>query len=150
MKLGTGAPAAKLGAITIGVRTEHCDISTSAGEWPARVRLAEHLGSDTFLYLEADGIGLADGGRIAAWGVIDAGGPDGPMPGIELAWQKFVGVEYAMPGHGLDAPIIMDTLVDQSDGYRFVYILPFAPDRLQIDDTYYTNRSALGLQSIRH
>ena len=57
MNMVTGAPAAKRGAITIGVRPEHCDISTSAGEWPARVRLAEHLGSDTFLYLEADGIG---------------------------------------------------------------------------------------------
>jgi multiple sugar transport system ATP-binding protein len=52
-----GLPAAKRGAANIGVRPEHVDFSTTAGEWPATVRLAEHLGSDTFLYVEADGIG---------------------------------------------------------------------------------------------
>ena len=93
--------------------------------------------------LSEDGITLADGSEIAASGVIDARGPDGPMPGIELAWQKFVGVEYDAPGHGLDAPIIMDATVDQSDGYRFVYSLPFAKDRLLVEDTYYTNGPAL-------
>lgn len=93
--------------------------------------------------LSDDGITLADGTDIAASGVIDARGPDGPMPGIELAWQKFVGVEYDAPGHGLDAPIIMDATVDQSDGYRFVYSLPFSDDRLLVEDTYYTNGPAL-------
>ena len=57
MNLIKGAPAAKRGAETIGIRPEHADISTTAGEWPAKVRLAEHLGSDTFVHAEADGIG---------------------------------------------------------------------------------------------
>ena len=51
------AGAAKRSATTIGIRPEHADISTTAGEWPAKVRLAEHLGSDTFVHAEADGIG---------------------------------------------------------------------------------------------
>ncbi len=89
------------------------------------------------------GVTLADGSEIPASGVIDARGPDGPMPGIKLAWQKFVGVEYDAPGHGLTAPIIMDATVDQSDGYRFVYSLPFSPDRLLVEDTYYTNGAEL-------
>ena len=93
--------------------------------------------------LSDDGITLADGTAIAASGVIDARGPDGPMPGIDLAWQKFVGVEYEAPDHGLEAPIIMDATVDQSDGYRFVYSLPFAKDRLLVEDTYYTDGPAL-------
>ncbi len=93
--------------------------------------------------LSGDSILLADGTAIAASGVIDARGPDGPMPGIELAWQKFVGIEYDAPGHGLDAPIIMDATVDQADGYRFVYSLPFTNDRLLVEDTYYTNGPAL-------
>ena len=99
--------------------------------------------------LSSDHITLADGTAIAASGVIDARGPDGPMPGIELAWQKFVGIEYAMPGHGLSAPLIMDTLVDQSNGYRFVYCLPFAPDRLLVEDTYYTSGPELDVPAIR-
>ena len=93
--------------------------------------------------LAADGITLADGSKIAASGVIDARGPDGPMPGLELAWQKFVGVEYDAPGHGLAVPIIMDATVDQAEGYRFVYSLPFSRDRLLVEDTYYTNGAAL-------
>ena len=57
MNLITGASAAKRGATTIGIRPEHIEVSPTQGEWPARVRIAEHLGSDTFLYAEADGIG---------------------------------------------------------------------------------------------
>jgi lycopene beta-cyclase len=93
--------------------------------------------------IAADGITLAEGTRIGASAVIDARGPDGPMPGIELAWQKFVGVEYDAPGHGLEAPIIMDATVDQTEGYRFVYSLPFSADRLLVEDTYYTDGAAL-------
>ncbi len=52
-----GAPAAKRGAATIGIRPEHVAISTTDGEWPATVRLAEHLGSDTFVHAEGDGLG---------------------------------------------------------------------------------------------
>ncbi len=99
--------------------------------------------------IAADEITLADGTSIAASGVIDARGPDGPMPGIELAWQKFVGIELHAPGHGLAAPIIMDATVDQSDGYRFVYSLPFAPDRLLIEDTYYTDGAVLDVVAVR-
>jgi multiple sugar transport system ATP-binding protein len=57
MNLVTGPSAAKRGAETLGIRPEHMAISTSAGEWPATVSVAEHLGSDTFLYADADGIG---------------------------------------------------------------------------------------------
>ena len=57
MNLIKGAPAAKRGATTIGIRPEHADISTTAGEWQASVRVAEHLGSDTFLHAESDLVG---------------------------------------------------------------------------------------------
>lgn len=93
--------------------------------------------------IASDGIGLADGTDIEASAVIDARGPSGPMPGLDLAWQKFVGIEYSAPGHGLETPIIMDATVDQAEGYRFVYSLPFSADRLLVEDTYYTNDFAL-------
>ena len=57
MNLIRGEAAAKRGATTIGVRPEHADISTTAGEWQASVRVAEHLGSDTFLHAESDVVG---------------------------------------------------------------------------------------------
>ena len=58
MNLIEGAPAAKYGAKTIGIRPEHMQISTTAGEWKATVGVAEHLGSDTFLHVNVDGLGL--------------------------------------------------------------------------------------------
>jgi lycopene beta-cyclase len=99
--------------------------------------------------LANDGVTLANGSTIAARGVIDARGPSGPMPGLELAWQKFVGIEFAAPGHGLEAPVIMDGTVEQHDGYRFVYSLPFAADRLFVEDTYYSDSPRLDLIEIR-
>ena len=55
MNLIGGAEAAKHGAATIGVRPEHIDISTTAGTWKGTVGISEHLGSDTFLRVYADG-----------------------------------------------------------------------------------------------
>ena len=57
MNLIDGAPAAKYNVKTIGVRPEHLGISTTAGEWKATVGVAEHLGSDTFLHVQAEGVG---------------------------------------------------------------------------------------------
>ncbi len=54
MNLVDGAPAAKHKAATIGVRPEHLNISTTAGDWKATVGVAEHLGSDTFLHVQSD------------------------------------------------------------------------------------------------
>jgi multiple sugar transport system ATP-binding protein len=57
MNLIEGAPAAKHGAKTVGIRPEHLQVSTTAGEWKAAVSVAEHLGSDTFLHVNAEGVG---------------------------------------------------------------------------------------------
>ncbi len=57
MNLIKGESATKRGATTIGARPEHVDVSTTAGEWRAQVRLAEHLGSDTFVHANSDGVG---------------------------------------------------------------------------------------------
>jgi lycopene beta-cyclase len=66
------------------------------------------------------------------------------LEALDLGWQKFVGREYRLAEpHGLTRPIVMDACVDQADGYRFVYCLPFAEDRLLIEDTYYSTDPAL-------
>ena len=57
MNFVEGAAAAKYGAKTIGVRPEHIDVSTDSGRLEGQVGVAEHLGSDTFLHVHADGIG---------------------------------------------------------------------------------------------
>ena len=82
---------------------------------------------------------LADQRKIAAKGVFDGRGV-ADLDHLDFGWQKFVGHEFrtATP-HGLTHPIVMDATVDQIDGYRFVYALPFAEDRIFIEDTYYSD-----------
>ena len=52
-----GAEAAKYDAHAIGIRPEHLDISPDTGMWKGVVGVSEHLGSDTFMHVEVDGIG---------------------------------------------------------------------------------------------
>jgi multiple sugar transport system ATP-binding protein len=52
-----GAEAAKHDAKTIGVRPEHIAISTQSGDWQGVVGVAEHLGADTFVHVNAGGLG---------------------------------------------------------------------------------------------
>lgn len=39
---------------TIGIRPEHLTLSRNNGAWAGRVAFAEHLGSDTFVYVDTD------------------------------------------------------------------------------------------------
>ncbi|KQT54111.1 sugar ABC transporter ATP-binding protein [Aureimonas sp. Leaf454] len=58
MNLVTGRIAGALQATTIGVRPEHLRLSRESGDWKGTVQIAEHLGSDTFLYVEVPDAGL--------------------------------------------------------------------------------------------
>jgi multiple sugar transport system ATP-binding protein len=57
MNFVNGAEAARHGAATLGVRPEHVQLSRESGVWQGTVAIAEHLGSDTFLHIKADGVG---------------------------------------------------------------------------------------------
>ncbi len=57
MNLIEGPTAEKHKAAMIGVRPEHIDLSTSGGAWPGTVHVSEHLGADTFLHVDVDGVG---------------------------------------------------------------------------------------------
>ncbi|MBW4331937.1 lycopene beta-cyclase CrtY [Stakelama sp. CBK3Z-3] len=82
---------------------------------------------------------LGEGDRIEAKGVIDCRGA-GDLSLLDCGWQKFVGLELELEdAHDLPRPVIMDATVDQHDGYRFVYCLPFAATRMFIEDTYYSD-----------
>ena len=89
------------------------------------------------------GITLEDGSRIEAKAVIDARGP-ATLALLDTGWRKYLGqvVRTARP-HGLDRPVLIDATVRQIDGFRFVRLLPLGPDRLLIEDTYYSDGANL-------
>jgi multiple sugar transport system ATP-binding protein len=78
MNLIDGAEAAKLKAHTIGVRPEHIDVVAGKAPWKATIVLTEHLGSDSFLHVDA-----GDAGRL----VVRAPGEFAGKPGDKIGLQ---------------------------------------------------------------
>ena len=117
--------------------------------------IMSHPGSRRFLDTVATRVGprevaLDDGTRIGAALVIDARGPAAGPFAARAGYQKFLGLEVrTASAHGVDIPIIMDATVAQSDGYRFVYVLPLAADRLLVEDTYFHHSPELDHERIR-
>ncbi len=115
--------------------------------------MSELLGGDAWLGVEAsevkaDSVRLVDGRRLAAPLVIDARGPRRSIR-LALGWQKFLGQEVRLAApHGMTRPIVMDATVDQLDGYRFLYVLPTAPDEMLIEDTRYSDGPALDRKAL--
>ena len=92
---------------------------------------------------------LASGEVLQARAVIDGRGMR-PSRHLALGYQTFLGQEVRLAApHGLTAPIIMDASVEQQGGYRFVYVLPFGPDRVLIEDTHYVDTSAWEPERLR-
>jgi len=99
--------------------------------------------------LDGRGLTLQDGRRLSGTLTLDGRGPE-PMPELSLGYQKFVGQTVRLGAdHGLDAPVIMDATVDQKDGYRFLYVLPWDARTLLIEDTRYTDGDDLDLDDMR-
>jgi len=91
----------------------------------------------------SNAVELADGRRFQAPGVLDGRGD----PGNDALWvcyQKFLGqiIDLKDP-HELRGPLLMDATVEQREGFRFIYVLPFSRNRLLIEDTRYSETAQL-------
>ncbi len=95
------------------------------------------------------GFSLADGRSFTAGGVIDARGATS-LPHMAGGWQKFLGqvLKLSAP-HGLTRPVVMDARVDQTEGYRFVYCLPFSETDVFVEDTYYSDSPCFDREALR-
>ena len=92
---------------------------------------------------------LHDGTTLHAHAVIDGRGPRASSH-LALGYQTFLGQEVRLQAaHGLTQPVIMDASVAQQGGYRFVYLLPFGPDRVLIEDTHYVDSAAWDPERLR-
>ncbi len=92
---------------------------------------------------------IQSGDPVAAGAVLDVRG-GGDLSALEFGWQKFSGQMLRLTApHGLDRPVIMDATVEQIDGYRFVYCLPFSETEVFVEDTYYSDGKKLD-ETIAH
>ena len=135
----------RLGAGYSSISSAALDRRIRAELPPGRYRLGASVAA-----VAEDHVLLEGGERIEASAVIDARGP-GPMPGLDLGWQKFVGRTYRFDQpHRVERPIIMDACVAQDSGYRFVYSLPFGERELMVEDTYYSASPVLDVPMVRN
>jgi len=56
MNIIEGEAASTQGAAALGVRPEHVTLSPDQGLWQGTVGVSEHLGSDTFIRVDVDGV----------------------------------------------------------------------------------------------
>jgi len=94
---------------------------------------------------------LADGRRLRARLVVDARGPDPRAHAGRCGYQKFLGLELRLRApHGLARPILMDARCEQTDGFRFFYVLPLAADRLLVEETRFSLGAELASAAARN
>lgn len=105
--------------------------------------------------LDAGGVTLADGTRIAAKRVIDCR-PFRTSPHLAGGWQVFLGQQFRCEQpHGLTRPVIMDASVEQiaphgnGAAYRFVYVLPLSPTEVFVEDTYYADQPKMDAEVLK-
>lgn len=92
---------------------------------------------------------LVDGRQVRARAVLDGRGAR-PTRAMRCGWQKFLGQEVRLAApHGLARPVLMDARVPQIDGYRFIYLLPYGPRDLLIEDTRYSDARQIDIKSMR-
>ncbi|HEV2597444.1 lycopene beta-cyclase CrtY [Sphingopyxis sp.] len=109
----------------------------------------DHVIADRAKHVAPDHVLLSRGGRLSAKHVIDARGA-GKFPTLDCGWQKFVGQALTVKGgHGVEQPVVMDATVEQLDGYRFVYLLPFDAETIFVEDTYYSDDADLDVPLVR-
>ncbi|MBA1204100.1 lycopene beta-cyclase CrtY [Pseudomonas capeferrum] len=134
-------------------RTLHSGYASITGERFAEV-MVPALGESLRLGHSIESLGptqvrLEDGTVLEAKAVIDGRGAR-PSAHMVLGQQAFIGQVLRLERpHGLLAPVIMDARVDQGDGYRFAYVLPFSADTLLIEDTHYVDEHRASHEQLR-
>lgn len=108
------------------------------------------LSGSTVLRATDREVELDDGRVIGADVVLRATGPDADLFPGKLGFQKFLGLELDLEAPcALERPVLMDARVPQLDGFRFVYVLPLSPTRVLVEDTYFSDSSALDTDALR-
>lgn len=85
---------------------------------------------------------LDDGTELRGDVVIESRGPAAFTAPATVGYQKFVGLELELRRPApVTHPVLMDALVPQRDGFRFMYVLPFGARRVLLEDTYFSDSS---------
>ena len=96
------------------------------------------------VHTTAHSVTLDDGRVLHADVVIESRGPEALASDGSAGYQKFLGLELKLRRPcPIQHPVLMDAQVTQRDGFRFMYALPLAADRVLLEDTYFSDHKQL-------
>jgi lycopene beta-cyclase len=99
--------------------------------------------------IEPGRVELESGEKLTARVVIDSRGPERFARHEAIGYQKFLGLELEVTPESAPAePTLMDCSVEQVDGLRFFYVLPLAPGRVLVEDTYFSDHPNLDVTAL--
>lgn len=101
--------------------------------------------------VEPDRVTLEGGEQLKASVVVDARGPSLSAHDGAQGFQKFVGLELQVEALASmeHEPILMDACLPQSDGFRFMYVLPLTADRWLFEETFFSDDATLDKEGSR-
>jgi len=102
--------------------------------------------------VQGNSVQLQNGRVLGAHVVLDGRGfASSDLPAAYRGgYQKFLGLELELDDVSPSTvPVLMDARVDQVDGYRFVYVLPFSQTRVLVEETYYSLAPELDRERVR-
>lgn len=122
----------------------YCSIKSNDLDRAAKAVFGERVTFDVPVRdVRPTGVTLDDGRTVEARMVIDGRGFGGSVP-YACGYQKFIGLNVKLTKpHGLTRPTLMDARVAQTDGFRFIYTLPWSDTDLLVEDTYYSDTPTL-------
>jgi lycopene beta-cyclase len=110
----------------------------------------EVIAGEAAVAVSARTVRLEGGRTLEGTLVVDARGPGRRPTSGGAGFQKFVGLELRLERTAAPTrPVVMDATVPQSDGFRFVYVLPLAEDRVLVEDTYFSDDDLLDREALR-
>lgn len=90
--------------------------------------------------VSADRVVTRTGDVFSGRVVVDCRGPSSANHSRDCGYQKFFGFEVNLTDDWQSQrPVVMESIADQRDGFRFLYTLPFEPRRILIEDTRFSD-----------
>ncbi|MCA9598561.1 MAG: lycopene beta-cyclase CrtY [Myxococcales bacterium] len=100
--------------------------------------------------VSANTVTIKTAGALRAKQVFDGRGPNQLPCETGTHFQKFLGLELRLSRPSpISEPLLMDARVPQTDGFRFIYALPFDEDRVLVEDTYFSPTANLDAPRLR-
>lgn len=123
-----------------------CDLhSLITNNYPTLVRFEACVEKVNDYTVELEGGEILNGRCI-----VDARGWKAHLSTSPAGFQKFAGLDVKLKNpHHLSGARLKDCRVDQVDGYRFIYVLPWNKDEILVEDTYYSNNNHLDVSEIK-